>query len=267
MEKLDDFLLFSGAPIQFKDLKIYQPRLIQIGELGEKHFYECVSYLLVDKDQMLSNSKDEELKKLNNIQFLILLIIQQPEVLINMNKVCNILFKRMLFIDRTETDILLKLVDIENKTEFIFQTDEDWAEVVDVVRQILCFKREEKKEATKPQSRLAQIRAKLKAGRDKVQQIKNKGKPQQFLTHYCSILATGQGIPLNEIIQQYTLIQLMNQMKRFQRYEEYKSQYQAMLQGAKIKKLTDWTGDLDKDDYKGAELSSGGGIRVNDPKK
>lgn len=242
--KIDRFMLFSGSPIIYKTLTFRQPKLSEIGKIGEKTFYECISYFLINKNKLSNKISDlKQLEKISNIKFIILLILQDPEILKKMNYIFSITTGRTMIIDSIDESINLKLVDNTKEDCFIIE-EEDWSEIISIIKQIFCITEEVKYNTKK--SRMAQIiEERLKAAREKIDTQKSKGN-KLVLDEYCSILSVGSGIPVTYIMDNYTLYLLMYQLRRFSKYEQYHIQINAMVHGAKIDNLVSWYDSLDE---------------------
>lgn len=261
--KIDEFTLFSGSPITYKTLTFNQPKLLEIGKIGEKTFYECISYFLINKNKLSNKISDlKQLEKISNIKFIILLILQDPEILKKMNYIFSITTGKIMIIDSIDESINLKLVGNTKEDCFIVE-EEDWSEIISIIKQIFCIAEEVKYNTKK--SRMAQmIEEKLKAAREKIDEQKSKGN-KLLLGQYCSILSVGSGILVTDIIENYTIYQLMYQLKRFSRYEQYHIQINAMVHGAKIDNLVSWYDSLDESNssVKNTEDKQTSGIQVN----
>jgi len=245
--KIDSFNLFSGAPIIYKDLIIRQPVLFEIGKMGEQHFYDYISYFLINKEKMLEHSSNPEaLEALTMIKFIILLMIEQPDIFRKISFILFMLTDRLLNLDEIDDEGFpkLRLIGKEDNEIFIFDND-DWNSIVQILKAMFGITGEATYNVKK-NSAASRIAEKLKSSKKKIENMKNKGDFQPMLEQYTSILSVGNRIPLSDIIQKYTMYQLMYQLKRFNKYEEYHSQLNAMVHGAKIDKLTTWYGNMNE---------------------
>lgn len=265
--KIDEFTLLGGSPIVYKNLTFNQPKLSQISKIGEKTFYEYISYFLINKNK-LSNKISElkQLEKISDVKFIILLILQEPEILKRMNCIFSMLMEKTMIIDSTDTSVNLKLVGNSEEECFVIE-DEDWTEIVSIIKQIFGVSEQVKYNTKK--SRMAQmIEDKLRSAREKIDAQKSKGN-KLLLGQYCSILSIGSGILITDIINNYTIYQLMYQLQRFNKYEQYHIQLNAMVHGAKIDNLVSWYDSLDENNSSVEKLKDKetSGIQINNNKK
>ena len=75
MKELDELLLLSGQDIPFisAQCQIRQPRIKDIGIVGEKQFYAGVSLINFDKD-VLENQDNSVLENISNFEIIMTMI-------------------------------------------------------------------------------------------------------------------------------------------------------------------------------------------------
>lgn len=242
--KIDKLTLLSGAPIDCDDTFIIkQPTIYEIGSIGEKQFFEYLGMLFITIDNVQDETIKEKYGQLSKMNFLALLILSSVEILKNINIIfIHILDGYLLTINPKNLKLELIRKNEDEKIDTIVLTDELWDKMCDIVTQIFCIPPQKKKENKKPTSKLEEIKAKLSRGKDKVQEIKRKKTENDgMLDNYVSAVAIGAHIPITTIFKEYTMYQLIDQIKRLNRYNEYDLSIRAAMVGSKekIKYYTD----------------------------
>ena len=99
------------------------------------------------------------------------------------------------------------------------------------------YSNKKNKSSYNTQSKVAErIANKLEEGRNKINSMKNKDQKSVFCNAISS-LADGLKLPLKTVYNEFTVYQFYNQLKRYQKHEEYEQLMRALLAGAKDIKL------------------------------
>lgn len=247
--EIDEFQLLAGAPIKVPglELKIHQPKLYEIANIGEELFYNYLSFFKIGKDVIIDNIEDPqqkiELELKTEYEVLKLLMINQEEVEIGIREVLNLLIKDMEIIKFNESFIFLK--SKEGQQHII--NDYSFSLIKEIIYKIFNLNPRERVKAKEfnPSNEIASdIAEKLRKRREALEKAnpakETQGKKDQsILTDFVSILAVGLSLSITQILN-LTVYQIFNLMKRFGLYSQYQLQVKAMLQGAENVELVDW---------------------------
>lgn len=249
---IDFFSLYSGNDIPFEPLKIqiHQPRLKEIGLIGENNFFNGAHYLCIEKETLPQN-QNHELDNFSNFQILTsLLKLSNKQTGINIKLlVINLL---TLLIPTHRISITPNGFLLYNPTtkETCSIDETTFEEFKTIIKEILCLSNilQQNNVAFNPRGKKAEeIAKKIMAGRQKVAQINaEKNSSCSVLTRYVSILSIGLQIPVSEILD-YTLCQLFDSMKRYELKQVADVDLQVRLTGTKPEKEVDnWMDDIHK---------------------
>lgn len=237
--EIDSFQLMSGAPIQVPglELKIYQPRLFEVAEIGEEKFYRYLSYFRISKEVVLANISDPDVllmfEQKSEYDILKMVLENEPEIEIGLCKILELLIKNVETIKFNPFFIYVKLKSGQQLTI----NPESFLIIKDIIYQI--FNIEEAKQEFNPSNEAAaDIVEKINQRRKK---LSAQGKKDQStLADFVSILAVGlHSLDMKQILS-LTIYQVFNIIKRFGMYSQYNMQVQAMMQGAEDVELVDW---------------------------
>lgn len=240
-------LLGTDIPFTSAQLVIHQPRLKEIGFLGDKDFFSGVfmldfsksSFNLQGKEQledktdfelfmMLFNEKNEQLRQTQVCAQLVLLLLF-PQYTLKVTKQCLLLIKEQEIhrIDKTNYD--------------------DFREIIQEIFCLDQLRGDGKGKEYNPKGVLAkQIADKIKKGRQKLASLKGESEGGDFsiVGRYISILTVGLQKDIN-VFQEYTIFQLFDQYKRYIMKYEADIYLKAQLAGAKdMKEPDNWMGDI-----------------------
>lgn len=248
---IDELQLLSGAPISVPGLglKIYQPKLYEIAELGEELFYYYLSFFKINKELVLSNIKDSDqrfqLEISSEYEVFKMVIDDQEEIKKGITTILNLVFRDMEIIKFNDSFIFLRTKEGQ---QYIIN-DQSFLLIKEIIYTIFNINKKETESSSKdfnPGSDLASdIAEKLRKRKEALERLKKASessqgkKDQSILADFVSILAVGLSLSLNHVLN-LTLYQLFNLMNRFNLYSQYQSQIQAMLQGAEDIELVDW---------------------------
>lgn len=238
---VDLFKLLSGASIHIPSIgiTIYQPKLYEIAEIGEKNFYNFLSFFRINKDSIISNIKDHEtlylLENCGDYELLIILMQNEPEIEIGIRTILNLIIKDLKNIKFNENFIFLST----NTGQQYIIDNNSFLMIKDIIYQI--FNLEDSTKEFNPANKMASdITNKIMERRKKLDELKGK-KEQSIFADFVSILAIGLSCPDVSKILNLTVYQIFNLIKRFNMYSQYNIQIQALVQGAENIELIDWS--------------------------
>jgi hypothetical protein len=237
---IDDLQLISGTSIQIESigLKIKQPKIRDIAQIGEAVFYNYLSYFRITKENILNGISDRDqvdaLSQLTEYEILHLLISSDPEIEVGMCTILNLIIEDIEFAKFNKMFLIIKL---KSGQQHIIN-NESFLIIKDIIYQIFDIKIQEA--AFNPANKQASdIAKKLEERKRKLAELQGK-KDESMLADLISILAVGLGcVNIDEILD-LTLYQILILIKRFGMYSQYNVQIQAMLQGAEDIELVDW---------------------------
>lgn len=247
--KIDEFQLMAGAPISIPglDLKIYQPKLYEIAEMGEELFYNYLGFFLITKDFVLNSIQDMEqrmeLEYKTDYEIIKILMTNEKEVEDGMHSILKLLIKNAEIIKFNDMFLFIKTAEGQ---QYVIN-DQSFLLIREVISTIFNLKSAKtiKKQEYNPSGSLAEdIAEKLKKRKEALEKSQQKDssqgkKDQSMLADFVSILAVGLSLSIKDILN-LTLYQIFNLMKRYGMYNQYQLQTQAMLQGAEDIELVDW---------------------------
>lgn len=240
-------LLGTDIPFTSAQLVVHQPRLKEIGFMGDKDFFSGIFFLDFSKSSFNLQGK-EQLEDKSDFELFMLLFNEKNEGL-RQTKVCAQLVLLLLFPQYTlkvanEALLLIKDQEIHriDKTNY-----EDFREIL---REIFCLSQlrgDGKGKEYNPKGVLAkQIADKIKKGREKLAQLKGESEQGEFsvIGRYVSILTVGQMKDMNSFLD-YTVFQLFDQYKRYTMKYQADIYMEAQLAGAKdMQQPQNWMGDI-----------------------
>lgn len=274
--KIDSFTLYGGAPIYMEELDLYveQPRLQDICEMGEEKYYTALGFLLIEGGEVPIRGEDGEEEKLELSAYMMLihLILANPEILGQLNKLGSMFFNKHWAIDEKTLQLKLKPIeDVEVPKDLLEGAEEltpenindivdefysqyekiipeaQWGDLCDVFREISKVKSKPKVKKKAKSAKAQEILDKIAAAQKKIDKGREVTGFKPFLWDSISTLSTGDGIPIYDIIENYTILQLTDQLTRRLTKEESEKQFAMMLQGVTLDKpLVNWMGDISK---------------------
>lgn len=242
--KIDQMTLESGTDILIKELNLIlnQPYLIDIAKMGQDRYLDALATINFDREQLIGNLTQEEVEKISNFLWIMLLLKTKKEKQYNLILFLQIIFKEYdIEIDLENFWIILKNRNNEKNTVKI--TDLNFNILKSYINYV-CYSNKKNKSSYNTQSKVAErIAKKLEEGRNKINSVKNKDQKSVFCNAISS-LADGLKLPLKIVYNEFTVYQFYNQLKRYQKHEEYEQLMKALLAGAKDIKLESWYEDL-----------------------
>lgn len=242
--KIDQMTLESGTDILIKELNLIlnQPYLIDIAKMGQDRYLDALATINFDREQLIGDLTQEEVEKISNFLWIMLLLKTKKEKQYNLVLFLQIIFKEYdVEIDLENFWIILKNRNNEKNTVKI--TDLNFNILKSYINYV-CYSNKKNKSSYNTQSKVAErIAKKLEEGRNKINSMKNKDQKSVFCNAISS-LADGLKLPLKNVYNEFTVYQFYNQLKRYQKHEEYEQLMKALLAGAKDIKLESWYEDL-----------------------
>lgn len=242
--KIDQMTLESGTDILIKELNLIlnQPYLIDIAKMGQDRYLDALATINFDREQLIGDLTQEEVEKISNFLWIMLLLKTKKEKQYNLILFLQIIFKEYdVEIDLENFWIILKNRNNEKNTVKI--TDLNFNILKSYINYV-CYSNKKSKSSYNTQSKVAErIAKKLEEGRNKINSMKNKDQKSVFCNAISS-LADGLKLPLKIVYNEFTVYQFYNQLKRYQKHEEYEQLMKALLAGAKDIKLESWYEDL-----------------------
>ena len=242
--KIDQMTLESGTDILIKELNLIlnQPYLIDIAKMGQDRYLDALATINFDREQLIGDLTQEEVEKISNFLWIMLLLKTKKEKQYNLILFLQIIFKEYdIEIDLENFWIILKNRNNEKNTVKI--TDLNFNILKSYINYV-CYSNKKNKSSYNTQSKVAErIAKKLEEGRNKINSVKNKDQKSVFCNAISS-LADGLKLPLKIVYNEFTVYQFYNQLKRYQKHEDYEQLMKALLAGAKDIKLESWYEDL-----------------------
>lgn len=248
---IDFFTLFSGRDIPFHPLKIqiHQPRLSEIGLLGEADFFTAAHYLCLDKKKLPQNPELDDFSNFQILQSMLKLSSQQTGINIKV-LITNLL---ALLIPTHQVSITpngFLLYNTSTKNTCSIDGD-NFEEFKELVKEVLCLSKilQDNENSFNPQGKKAEaIAKKIMEGRKKVAQINaKKNGSQSIIARYVSVLSIALGISEQDILDKYTLCQLFDSIKRYEMKQAFDIDLKVRLTGTKPDKEVDnWMDDIHK---------------------
>ena len=246
MSKKNPLLLKTKNDIPFFGgrTNIHQPTINEIALISEENFHVGVRFLAFDKDDI---SKDNfDLDKMSNFDILMSMINDKSGLQYKQKAtmVLALLFPLYNNITFEKDKIILK-----NDKEQKEINNRNFDEFKEHLENMFCLNDSDNKKKYNPASKRAEkIAEKLKKSREKVN--KKKGiKTDENLSiyeYYISVLSVGESKSWNTLLD-YTVPQLLDEFKRFQRKVAYEAYERAAIAGAQnLEEEAHWMIDDEK---------------------
>lgn len=246
--KLDRLLLLSGNDIPFPEaqISIHHPTIKEIAWVGEESFFNGYQTLNISKN-LLSEVDKVDLDKLTNFDILIA-ILGEHNAVMQKNRACVKMVLALLF---PQYQISIKRdaieLQLENSDDIHRLTKDNFDEFQSVIQQLFSLEEADgiQKDYNPEGEMSKRIAEKLKKRHQKLAEMKQSDTDAiDIIGRYSSILAIGSNLSLTDILN-YTLYQLLDQIKRLTLKTDYEIYVQAKMAGAKdLKDPEDWMKDI-----------------------
>ena len=238
---IDELSLTTGVDIPFysASISIHQPRMKEIGMIGEESFHIGSHFLvfsknnLPDKDKVnLENQSDfnifmsvmnsrEKAKHKTDAMMILALLFPTAKIKIEKDKI---------------------LLQLENFSSSI--NEQNYNDFKKIINAIFCLEVNAEDEYNPADDLAAKIAEKIKKGKQKKQNNQGEVDKINIYSRYMSILAVGMEKDIN-IYNNYTVYQLRQEFKRFIAKQNFDIYVDAKLAGAQdLEEVEDWMGDI-----------------------
>ena len=233
---MNKLLLLSGNDLPFIGGAgiIHQPKIKEIAFLGENTFFLGSNFLCFSKDKL--NEKDK-INLVNQSDFNILMSIinisakQIQDSVKSAQLVLSLLFPCYQLKKMPNLLLLTKENDDGTKQQCIINED-NFNQFKSIITEMFCLSGFDGGVKYNPANKLAeQIAKKLEQRHKKLQQNRGTNEDIDILSRYISILALANHHTIPQLME-YTVYQLFNEFKRFERKYAYDSWLSAKLAGA-----------------------------------
>jgi hypothetical protein len=236
--KLDGLLLQSGEDVPFPIARvtIHQPRMREIGLIGEPNFHIGSHFLLFDKNN-LSNEDKSGLENQSDFHIFMSAINSRKSIKdkTNIMLVLTLLFPEYKI--KIEKDkILLQSENISSNIN-----EQNFNDFKEILSQIFCLGTSEGKSEYNPADALAaRIAEKIKKARQKRDKKDKSTKNLAIFDKYISVLSVGLQKDKNEL-KEYTIYQLRDEYDRFISKINWDYYVEAKRNGAKdLEEVKNW---------------------------
>lgn len=239
---VNEILLLSGNDIPFieAELIIHQPRVKEIALMGEEDFFAGAQFLTFSKNQL----EEEDKKDLDNkSDFDIFMSVMCSQSKMRYKNAVIMLFT-LLFpeyqVNFTTDNIILISQDHSARINKI--NYDVFKNIINAIFELDAF-RAANGDYAPIDKRAARIAEKLKKHKEKIAK-KNGENKVSILSRYSSILSVGLNIDLNTIMN-YTVFQLMDSFKRYQKKQDFDMYVKSRLAGAQdLEEVEHWMGEI-----------------------
>ena len=239
---LDELLLLSGNDVPFYEanISIHQPKLKEIGYIGENEFHIGSHFLIFSKDNL---SEKDKVSLEGQSDFNIFMSVMNSREKAK-HKTDALLVLALLFptakIKIEKDKILLQL---ENFSSSI--NNNNFNNFKQIINEIFCLKESDGDKEYNPADELAaKIAEKIKKGKAKRQHKEENLEKISIYSKYISILSVGLQKSINDLLE-YTVYQIRDEFKRFQLKQDFDIYKEAKLAGAQnLEEVTNWMDDI-----------------------
>lgn len=245
MQKL---LLLSGNDLPFigGKINIHQPKLKQIAFLGQNNFYLGSNFLCFSKEKL---DEKDKLNLVNQSDFDILMSMMNVKVkqiqksIISAELVLSLIFPGYQLKKMPNLLLLTKVNEDGTKEQGIINND-NFQQFKQIITEMFCLSGFIANDYN-PANKLAeQIAKKLRQRHKKLDKKERSEKKQiNILNRYISILALANHHTISQLME-YTVYQLFDEFKRFEKKYSYESWMSAKLAGAQdLQDVESWLSD------------------------
>lgn len=251
MDKIERLKILQGEPVDFGPLKIYQPKLKEINEIGYLEYARITNLLTISESELLLFYHKEKIENGETNPFLYLFVqsLKSPIFFLELRMGFFTYLKEEVFLDvknkgfkfLVETEKTLPSGKIIKAKEFYYLNQNNFPDFQNIIRIINMSEEEEEDEIItdnlEMKKKFEEARKKLKLAKAKAKAEKGNQKNGISLSEVVSSLcAYGIGYTLFNVWE-LTIYQLYDQFKRCQMKEEYETGTQMLLAGVDSKKV------------------------------
>lgn len=248
VQSLNKLLYLSGNDLPFVQgkINIHQPKIKEIAFLGQDIFYLGSNFLSFSK-QNLNEQDKSNLENKTNFDVLMSIINNKTDTTVRMNVmsielVLSLIFPQYQLIKMPNMLIFNKIIDGKKEQGII--NNDNFEQFKQIIKEMFCLNTLGTRADYNPANKLAeQIANKLRDRHKKLQKKTEGQKSINILSRYISILILANQHTYSELMQ-YTVYQLFDQFKRFQKKYSYDTWFQAKLAGAEnLEDVDSWLSD------------------------
>ena len=241
----NELLLLSGEDIPFVEaqISIHQPRLKEISLINEENFLAGCQFINFTKDKL---EEKDRIGLENKSDFEIFMSIMCSKEQIKYKD--SVKFLLSLLFPGYNIKFTLEAILLASKDNSTTINVQNFDVFKDILNSMFCLDDSDTAagEYNPVDDRAAKIANKLKKGKEKIAQSKSNSKKVAIFSRYASILAVGLKMDINSLMN-YTVFQIKDQMKRFQKNEDYKNYLASVRAGAdpdKMGEIDNWMEDI-----------------------
>lgn len=239
----NELLLLSKNDLPFAEaqINIHQPTINEISFIGEENFVSGCNFLNFSK-AMIKDADKSDLENKSDFE-IFMSIMNNKNALIYRNKVLMVL--SLLFptakIEIDTTSIIL--ITAETMARIDASNFNAFKEIL-----VLMFDLQDESSGLKynpADKRAEKIAEKLKKRKQKLNNSENTTNNRvAIFSRFVSILAVGEGKDINTLME-YTVFQLKDEMKRYQKKQSFDMYMQAKMAGAQdLEEVDNWMEDI-----------------------
>ena len=226
-------------------MNIHQPKLKEIAFLGQDTFYLGSNFLCFDKNKLTEKDK-ANLENKTNFDVLMSMINNKTDATIRSSILSAELVLSLIFPDYELMKMPNMLVfnkEVEGKKEQCWINNDNFEQFKKIIQQMFCLDTlggQDYNPANKAAERIAN---KLRERHKKLSKKQDGQKAINILSRYISILVLGNHHSYSELMQ-YTVYQLFDQFRRFEKKYSYDIWFKAKLAGAEnLEDVENWMSD------------------------
>lgn len=241
MNKKNRLLLKTRNDIPFIEgrVSIHQPTINEIAYISEDNFHIGIRFLALNKFEIQEGNLD--LENLSDFDILLAMLQDKSglQYKMKLTMVLTLLFPNFnVFYEKDK--ILLK-----NDTEVKEINNRNFPTFKDIIVNMFCLEEEVKQRFNPKDGRAKKIAEKLEKGRREREKKKGKSVDENIsiYEYYISVLSVGENKTWNDLLE-YTVPQLTDEFKRFERKVAYDQYAAAAMAGATgLEEVTHWMVD------------------------
>ena len=226
-------------------MNIHQPKIKEIAFLGQDIFYLGSNFLSFSK-QNLNEQDKSNLENKTNFDVLMSMINNKTDATIRSSILSAELVLSLIFPDYELMKMPNMLVfnkEVEGKKEQCWINNDNFEQFKKIIQQMFCLDTlggQDYNPANKAAERIAN---KLRERHKKLSKKQDGQKAINILSRYISILVLGNHHSYSELMQ-YTVYQLFDQFRRFEKKYSYDIWFKAKLAGAEnLQDVENWMSD------------------------